>query len=99
MALCKSLVATALLASSFATISVSAQVPKSAEQKEIDYYNCRTEYVSRGMGNDDAANVYCYQREYGSETSGGGDPERTSPGNGNVCFGSVSPCNPYTRPN
>lgn len=99
MGLCKFLVTAALLTSSFAASSASAQAPKSEEQKEIDYNNCRTEYVSRGMGNDDAANVYCYQREYGSETSGGGDPERTGTGTGNVCYGSVSPCNPYTRPN
>lgn len=98
MALCKSFIVTALLASSFVASSAFAQMPKSAEQREIDYNNCRTEYVSRGMGGDDAANEYCYEREYGSEISGGGLAERTSPGKGNVCFGSVSPCNPYTRP-
>ncbi|MCU6454993.1 hypothetical protein LPN01_12980 [Sphingomonas sp. A2-49] len=65
---------------------------KSPEQRDIDYANCRSEFVARGMGDDDAANVYCTKREYGDEgPSTPGPTGRTYfPGPGRECYGSFT---------
>lgn len=55
-------------------VSASAQ-KKSEEQQWIDYQNCVTEYVARGMGNLSAAEAFCGFREFGDEGSGGGYSE------------------------
>lgn len=36
----------------------------SPEAREAAYMSCRTEYVARNMGSDDAANVYCTEKYY-----------------------------------
>jgi hypothetical protein len=52
-----------VIASTAVTFPASAQ-RMTPEQREEAYYSCRYEYVRRGMGNDDAANAYCYNKYY-----------------------------------
>ena len=70
------------------------------EEKDAYFESCKTEFVNRNMGDDNAAVAYCYPKAYGNETSGGGPPERTTyPFPGNQCYGDAWECNPYVRPN
>jgi hypothetical protein len=76
-----------------------AVTPAFATDAQDAYFeSCKTEYISRNMGNDDAATAYCYEKAYGSETSGGGSGEVRYVGEGNQCYGSQVQCNPNLRP-
>jgi len=67
-------------------------VDRDAQDAYFD--SCVTEFVRRNMGSPDAAAAYCYVKAYGTETSGGGYPERTYFPKGDSCFGSyTSGCN------
>ena len=70
------------------------------EEQDAYFMSCKEQFIARNMGNDDAATAYCYPKAYGSETSGGGEPNTyPRPAPGNTCYGEQAPCNPYIRPN
>lgn len=61
-----------ILALAPVALIIPAATPATAQrmtdaEREIAYYACRTEYVNRGMGNDDAANEYCTNKYYNEQ--------------------------------
>ncbi len=53
-----------LALASFPIVTPAAAQTMTADQRQQAYEFCRSEYVRRGMGNDDAANVYCSNKYY-----------------------------------
>lgn len=69
----------------FVPTVASAQV-MTMEERDAYFEACRTEYVRRGFGNDDAAVAYCYPKAYGNDSGGYTPPPQP------VC----GPTAPYT---
>lgn len=91
----------ALLVTSMSMTSTPAQAESWSEERDAIFLSCVEQYVARNMGSPDAAAAYCYERAYGSERTGGGEPNtRTYPGPGRRCVGSFNDhmCNPDVRP-
>jgi len=60
-----------LLAAISMTMPIAAPVHAqqlSPEAREMAYLSCRSEYVARNMGSDDAANAYCTNLYYPETT-------------------------------
>lgn len=62
-ATCAIMPAAAILSAFIVSAPAEAQRMTDAEREQA-YYSCRSEYVARNMGDDDAANAYCYNKYY-----------------------------------
>ena len=100
MKVMKMLLAVAVAGASIPALPTAAAAETWSEEQDAYFMSCVNEYVTRNMGSPDAAAAYCYERAYGSERTGGGEPNtRTYPGPGNQCWGSFNTgCNPNVRP-
>lgn len=87
----RALVAAAFLVSATMPSTTSAQV-RTPEERDAYFESCRQDFVSRGMGNDDAAVAYCYEKSYGNDSGGGAPPPDT-------CYSKTEPCTGPVRPN
>lgn len=96
----KKFAAAVLVLSSTPLGSPAAAQYNTFEEQDAYYASCVEQYVARNMGTPDQAAAYCYTKAYGSETTGGGQPNTyPRPAPGPDCWGSFNlGCNPYEKP-
>lgn len=78
-----------------------AQTTEQWEEMDAEFLACKERFIRDGFGDDNLATQWCYERVYGSEQSGGGDPDPLPlPGDPPVCKDNFGPaCAPNERPN